>query len=240
MNTTISPDEIEKFSKIADQWWDPTGKFKPLHQFNPLRLGYIRRHIEAHFTDIKFNDLKILDIGCGGGLLSEPMSNLGFQVTGVDASEKNIKVASLHAKQSDLNINYLATTAEDLSSTHGAHFDIILNMEVIEHVADTQLFMDSCLKMLKPDGLMFVATLNRTLKSYLFAIIGAEYIMRWLPVGTHIWDKFLKPSEIDDLCAPTAHLIDLKGATFNVLNQSWKESSDLDVNYMSVYHKQNN
>jgi len=236
MNTTILPEEIEKFSKIADEWWDPNGKFKPLHQFNPLRLTYIRQHIEAHFQT-PFQELSVLDIGCGGGLLSEPMARLGFQVTAVDASEKNIKTATIHAAQSDLKINYLATTAEDLSQEKTESFDIILNMEVIEHVANPQLFIDSCLKMLKPNGIMFVATLNRTLKSYAFAIVGAEYVLRWLPVGTHDWDKFLKPFEIDDLCEPTAKRIDLAGANFNIFNQTWTQSHDTSVNYMAIYQK---
>ncbi|MFT6072740.1 MAG: 2-polyprenyl-6-hydroxyphenyl methylase/3-demethylubiquinone-9 3-methyltransferase [Dasania sp.] len=236
MNSTISPEEVEKFSAIADQWWDPNGKFKPLHEFNPLRLTYIRNHIEAHFnTPLK--DLKLLDIGCGGGLLSEPMARLGLQVTGVDASEKNIKTASVHAEKSNLNINYIASTAETLAIERPEYFDIILNMEVIEHVADTQLFIDSCLKMLKPNGIMVIATLNRTVKSYIFAIVGAEYILRWLPIGTHEWEKFLKPSEINNLCGNQAKRIDIKGANFNILNKTWSQSPDTDVNYMAVYEK---
>jgi 2-polyprenyl-6-hydroxyphenyl methylase/3-demethylubiquinone-9 3-methyltransferase len=236
MKTTISPNEVEKFSAIANEWWNPNGKFKPLHLFNPLRLSFIREHIEKHF-DKPLSDLKLLDIGCGGGLLSEPMARLGFQVTGVDASEKNIKTALVHAEQSDLKINYLVNNAETLVQEHQEYFDIILNMEVIEHVADTQLFIDSCLKMLKPNGLMFIATLNRTVKSYLLAIIGAEYLLRWLPIGTHEWHKFLKPSEIHNLIGNNAQRIDLTGASFNLFNSTWSTSHDCDVNYLMVYKK---
>lgn len=235
MTTTISPEEVKKFSAIADEWWDPNGKFKPLHQFNPLRLGYIRQQIEQKYQSIQ--GVKLLDIGCGGGLLSEPMAKLGIQVTGVDASEKNIKTALTHAQNNNINIEYLTSTAEDLAIERPEYYDVILNMEVIEHVADTQLFMDSCLKMLKPNGIMIVATLNRTLKSYLFAIIGAEYVLRWLPVGTHQWEKFLKPQEIDALCHNKAQRIDLVGANFNPITQQWSQSSSVDVNYMMVFEK---
>lgn len=235
MKTTISPNEIDKFSAIADEWWDPAGKFKPLHQFNPLRLGYIRNHIEQKFQSIE--NIKLLDIGCGGGLLSEPMANLGAAVTGVDASERNIKTAMTHAEKSDLQIEYLVSTAETLAEKRPEYYDVILNMEVIEHVADTKLFMVSCLKMLKPGGIMVVATLNRTLKSYLFAIIGAEYVLRWLPIGTHQWDKFLKPHEIDSLCTHASNRIDIVGANFNPITQAWSQSDNVDINYMMVYEK---
>ncbi len=235
MKTTISPDEVEKFSRIADEWWDMNGKFKPLHAFNPLRLTYIRNHIESKIGTVK--DIKLLDIGCGGGLLSEPMTRMGAVVTGADASEHNIKTALLHAEKNNLNIEYLTTTAEELANERPNYYDVILNMEVIEHVADTQLFIDSCFKMLRPQGIMIVATLNRTLKSYVFAIIGAEYILRWLPVGTHDWQKFITPTELNNLCQNHATLIDRAGASFNPISHQWSQTQDLTVNYMTVYEK---
>jgi 2-polyprenyl-6-hydroxyphenyl methylase / 3-demethylubiquinone-9 3-methyltransferase len=235
MQTTISPDEVDKFSRIADEWWDINGKFKPLHLFNPLRLTYIRNQIEKHFGGI--HQIKLLDIGCGGGLLSEPLARIGAKVTGADASEKNIKTAMLHSEKNNLSIEYLVTTAESLAQERPAYYDVIINMEVIEHVADTQLFIDSCFKMLKPNGIMVIATLNRTLKSYLFAIIGAEYILRWLPVGTHDWQKFLTPDEIHALCHHHAKRLDIAGASFNPINQQWSKTNDLTVNYMTVYEK---
>jgi 2-polyprenyl-6-hydroxyphenyl methylase / 3-demethylubiquinone-9 3-methyltransferase len=235
MQTTILPDEVEKFSRIADEWWDLNGKFKPLHSFNPLRLNYIRSHIEAKLGTVQ--NIKLLDIGCGGGLLSEPMARMGASVTGADASEKNIKTAMLHARQNDLQIEYLTTTAEALSIQRPEFYDVILNMEVIEHVADTQLFIDSCFKMIKPNGIMVIATLNRTLKSYMFAIIGAEYVLRWLPIGTHDWQKFLKPDEVNALCQNYANRTDIAGASFNPLTQKWAKTQDTSVNYMSIYEK---
>jgi 2-polyprenyl-6-hydroxyphenyl methylase / 3-demethylubiquinone-9 3-methyltransferase len=235
MQTTISPDEVDKFSRIADEWWDINGKFKPLHLFNPLRLTYIRNQIENHLGSV--NHIKLLDIGCGGGLLSEPLARMGAMVTGADASENNIKTAMLHSKQNNLSIEYLVTTAESLALERPAYYDVILNMEVIEHVADTTLFIDSCFKMLKPNGIMIIATLNRTLKSYLFAIIGAEYVLRWLPIGTHDWQKFLTPDEIHTLCHHHAHRLDIAGASFNPINQQWSKTNDLNVNYMTVYEK---
>lgn len=235
MKTTISPQEIDKFSRIADEWWDLNGKFKPLHAFNPIRLHYIRHHIEAKMNNL--NGLNVLDIGCGGGLLCEPMARLGVNVTGADASEKNIKTAMLHAEKSGLNIDYLVTSAEEVAVERPAFYDVILNMEVIEHVADTHLFIEACFKMLKPNGLMFIATLNRTLKSYLFGIIGAEYILRWLPVGTHDWKKFLTPTELHTLCTPYATLIHRAGASFNPIKQEWSQTNDLNINYMTVYEK---
>ena len=235
MKTTISHDEVEKFSRIADEWWDLNGKFKPLHEFNPLRLTYIRNQIEEKIGTV--TDIKLLDIGCGGGLLSEPLTRMGAIVTGADASENNIKTALLHAEKSHLNIEYLTTTAEALAVERPAYYDVIINMEVIEHVADTQLFINSCFKMLKPQGIMIIATLNRTLKSYLFAIIGAEYILRWLPIGTHDWKKFLTPADIHNLCQHHATLIDTAGASFNPMKRQWSQTQDLDVNYMVVYEK---
>ena len=197
-NNTINKKEIEKFSKIAEEWWNPQGKFKPLHKFNPIRISYIKENIVNTFKltnkEKPLNKVKILDIGCGGGLLSEPMSRLGAQVFGIDASEKNINVAKLHAKKNNLDINYKCTSPEKFNTK--IKFDVILNMEIVEHVEDIDFFLKSCSKLLKKNGIMFVATLNKTLKSYLFAIIGAEYILRWLPIGTHSWEKFIKPNDL--------------------------------------------
>ncbi len=237
---TINKKEIEKFSKIAEEWWDPTGKFKPLHKFNPVRISYIRENISKTF-DIKNNDkilkgIKILDIGCGGGLLSEPMARLGAEVVGIDASDKNINVAKLHAKKNNLKIDYFCTSPENFKTDK--KFDVILNMEIIEHVEDVSFFLKSCSRLLKKDGLMFVATLNKTLKSYLFAIIGAEYILRWLPIGTHEWEKFIKPEDLIDItkkCDLT--LDDLKGVKFNIISDEWKMSSDKSVNYIAKFIK---
>ena len=196
--STINKKEIEKFSRIAEEWWDPTGKFKPLHKFNPIRISYIKEKIISSFklenSDKPLKKIRLLDIGCGGGLLSEPMSRLGAEVTGIDASEKNIQVAKLHAKKNNLKINYLAASPENLKIDR--KFDVILNMEIIEHVEDVDIFLKSCSSLLKKEGIMFVATINKTLKSYLFAIIGAEYILRWLPIGTHEWDKFIDPNDL--------------------------------------------
>ena len=197
--TTVNKEEIQKFSKIADEWWDTKGKFKPLHMFNPTRIKYIKEKCIDHFK-LKENNLKplasleILDIGCGGGLLCEPMSRLGAEVFGMDASEKNIEIAKLHAKKSNLNIKYFCSSPEKFKSD--LKFDVILNMEIIEHVEDVDFFLKSCSKFLRKNGIMFVATLNKTLKSYLFAIIGAEYILKWLPIGTHEWEKFVKPEDL--------------------------------------------
>ena len=193
--STINKKEIEKFSRIAEEWWDPTGKFKPLHKFNPIRISYIKEKIINSFklenSDKPLQKIRLLDIGCGGGLLSEPMCRLGAEVTGIDASERNIQVAKLHAKKNNLNINYQTASPENLKTDR--KFDVILNMEIIEHVEDVDVFLKSCSSLLRKEGIMFVATINKTLKSYLFAIIGAEYILRWLPIGTHEWDKFLDP-----------------------------------------------
>ena len=197
--TTINKDEIQKFSELADEWWDVKGKFKPLHMFNPIRIEYILDEISKYFkidrkTKLFLKDLKILDIGCGGGLISEPMARLGASVTGIDAAEKNIKVATIHSKQNGLSIDYLNRSPEQLDDKK--KFDIILNLEVVEHVDDLELYLKSCYNLLKKDGLMFTATINRTFTSYVKAIIGAEYILRWLPIGTHDWNKFIKPEEL--------------------------------------------
>tara|TARA_Y100000992_G_scaffold300881_1_gene270489 strand:- start:1105 stop:1833 length:729 start_codon:yes stop_codon:yes gene_type:complete len=238
--STISKKEIEKFSKIAEEWWDPAGKFKPLHKFNPIRISYIKDHI---ISTLKLKNkkkpldkIKILDIGCGGGLLSEPMSRLGAQVVGIDASNKNINVAKLHAKKNNLNIKYICNSPENFKPQ--MKFDVILNMEIIEHVENVDLFLKSCSKLLKKNGIMFVATLNKTLKSYLFAIIGAEYIMRWLPIGTHEWEKFVNPNDLIDILKKNNFELDsLDGMKFNLIDDTWSISSDKSVNYIGKFIK---
>ena len=239
-NNTINKKEIEKFSKIAEEWWNPEGKFKPLHKFNPIRISYIKENIINSFKltnkDKPLDNIKILDIGCGGGLLSEPMSRLGAKVFGIDASEKNINVAKLHAKKNNLNISYECMSPENFKTE--TKFDVILNMEIVEHVEDVDFFLESCSKLLKKDGIMFVATLNKTLKSYLFAIIGAEYILRWLPIGTHSWDKFIKPDELIDILKKYNLKLELlDGMNFNLLKDEWFISSDKSVNYIGKFIK---
>jgi 2-polyprenyl-6-hydroxyphenyl methylase/3-demethylubiquinone-9 3-methyltransferase len=241
-NKSIDPQEVAKFSKIADEWWDPTGKFRPLHQINPLRINYIKQQIMQHFqqgndTLFPLNDLNIIDIGCGGGILAEPIARLGANLTAIDASEQNIKVAKLHAEKMQLNIDYQAISIEQLAST-GAKFDVVLNMEVIEHVADIDSFMQACCSVLKPGGLMFIATLNRTVKSYMLAIVGAEYILNWLPRGTHSWKKFLNPSEIAKLLRKhQLSILELKGMEYHLLKGHWYLSDNLDVNYLLTASK---
>ena len=239
-SNTINKKEIEKFSKIADEWWDPLGKFKPLHKFNPIRISYIKQNIINKFKlnskNKPLEKVKILDIGCGGGLLSEPMQRLGAEVVGIDASEKNINIAKLHAKKSQLNIKYICTSPEKFKTQ--TKFDVILNMEIIEHVEDVDFFLKSCSDLLKKDGLMFVATLNKTLKSYLFAIIGAEYVLRWLPIGTHEWEKFIRPDElINMLKKHNCYLDAIDGMKFNVIKNEWKLSKDKSVNYIGRFIK---
>tara|TARA_E500000178_G_scaffold332952_1_gene367337 strand:+ start:791 stop:1519 length:729 start_codon:yes stop_codon:yes gene_type:complete len=239
-NNTINKKEIEKFSKIAEEWWNPIGKFKPLHKFNPIRISYINDNIISSFKlKNKKNPLekvKILDIGCGGGLLSEPMSRLGANVTGIDASEKNIHVAKLHAKKSNLDIKYICTSPEKMKID--TEFDVILNMEIVEHVNDVNFFLKSCSHLLKKNGIMFVATLNKTLKSYLFAIIGAEYVLRWLPIGTHDWEKFVKPEDlISILKKNNFYLEKLDGVKFNLIKDEWNLSSDKSINYIAKFLK---
>ena len=233
--TTINKEEIQKFSDLADEWWDVKGKFKPLHMFNPIRLEYIIEKIKQHFqTNDKnnfLNNLNILDIGCGGGLISEPLARLGGVVTGIDASEKNIKVAQLHSEKNNLNIRYINKSPDEFKEFE--KFDIILNLEVVEHVEDVNLYLKSCYKLLKKDGIMFTATLNRTFTSYLKAIIGAEYILRWLPIGTHDWNKFIKPEELEKyLTEKKFKTLDIKGLEFNPINSKWKRSDNLSVNYI--------
>ena len=236
MTTTINREEIQKFSDLADEWWDVNGKFKPLHMFNPIRIEYITEKIKEEFNLINRNnnflkDLKILDIGCGGGLISEPLARLGGEVTGIDASEKNIKVAKLHSKKNNLNINYLNKSPEQLNNSE--KFDIVLNLEVVEHVENVDLYIKSCSNLLKKNGIMFTATLNRTIVSYIKAIVGAEYILRWLPIGTHDWNKFIKPEELEKkLSLANFCTIDVKGLEFNPLLNKWKQSDNLSVNYI--------
>ena len=238
--SSVNKKEIEKFSKMAAEWWNPSGKFKPLHKFNPIRIRYIKENIISSFK-LKNNNkplekVNILDIGCGGGLLSEPMTRLGAKVTGIDASDKNIQIAKLHAKKNKLNINYLCTSPEKIKVKK--KFDVILNMEIIEHVEDINLFIKSCSKLLKKDGLMFVATLNKTLKSYVFAIIGAEYVLRWLPIGTHDWEKFVKPNDLKKILSENnLKLEKLDGMNFNMIKDEWSISRDTSVNYISKFIK---
>ncbi len=239
-NNTINKKEIEKFSKIAEEWWDPHGKFKPLHKFNPIRISYIKESIINSFKlkeKVKpLEKVKILDIGCGGGLLSEPMSRLGAEVTGIDASDKNIEIAKFHARKDNLNIKYLCASPEKLNTN--TKFDVILNMEIVEHVKDVDFFLQSCSKLLRKNGIMFVATINKTLKSYFFAIIGAEYILRWLPIGTHEWDKFVKPNELIKILKKYGLKLDsLDGMKFNLLKDEWKVSKDKSVNYIGRFIK---
>ena len=239
--STINRGEIDKFSKIANEWWDPEGKFKPLHKFNPIRIQYIKENITKHFNINKKNlplrNLKILDIGCGGGLLSEPMSRLGANVMGIDASEKNIKIANAHLKKSKLKINYICASPESLKTTK-EQFDVILNMEIVEHVEDVELFIKKSSELLKRKGLMFVATLNKTLKSYIFAIVGAEYILGWLPIGTHEWEKFVEPSKLIEYGKRNSlKLKKINGMKFNPLNNKWNISEDRSVNYIAEFKK---
>jgi 2-polyprenyl-6-hydroxyphenyl methylase/3-demethylubiquinone-9 3-methyltransferase len=241
--SSIDPEEVERFSRIAAEWWDPKGKFAPLHRFNPTRLAFIREHALRRFDRDgalrrPFEGLRLLDIGCGGGLLSEPMSRLGFSVTGVDASERNIGTASTHAAEQGLTIDYRASTAEDLLAQGERPFDVVLNMEVIEHVADPGEYLRSCAQLLAPGGLMIVATLNRTLKALVLAKIGAEYVLRWVPAGTHDWRKFLKPEELRGFLAGEPVEMDGPfGVVFDPLTGRWSQSGDTDVNYMMTVTK---
>ena len=239
-SSTINKKEIDKFSKIAEDWWNPEGKFKPLHQFNPERIKYIKDNTIKHFNltnkDKPFKNLNILDIGCGGGLLSEPMTRLGGNVTGIDASEKNIISAKIHAKQNNLNISYFCNSPENFKSNK--KFDLVLNMEIVEHVEDVNFFIKKSSELLKKNGLMFVATLNRTLKSYILAIIGAEYILRWLPIGTHEWNKFLTPEELTNFGQKNSLLVEkIDGMVFNPLTNRWNVSQDCAVNYIIKFKK---
>ena len=237
---SINKKEIEKFSNMAAEWWDPEGKFKPLHKFNPIRIKYIKENIIKEFQLKNKKDplsgINVLDIGCGGGLLSEPMCRLGANVTAIDASNKNIAIANLHAKKNNLKINYICSSPEKLKTTK--KFDVILNMEIVEHVEDVDFFLKSCANLLKKNGLMFVATINKTLKSYIFAIVGAEYVLRWLPIGTHEWEKFVKPEELKSiLIKNNINLKKIDGMNFNILKDEWNVSKDLSVNYIAEFKK---
>ena len=239
-NNTINKKEIEKFSKIAEEWWDPEGKFKPLHKFNPIRISYIKNNIIQSFKlknkNKPLEKVKILDIGCGGGLLCEPMSRLGADVVGIDASDKNIKVAKLHAKKDNLDIKYHCATPETFKTD--IKFDVILNMEIVEHVDNVDFFLKSSSELLKKNGIMFVATLNKTLKSYLFAIIGAEYILNWLPIGTHEWEKFVKPQDLKNILKKyKLNLESLDGMKYNLFKDEWAVSKDKSINYISKFIK---
>ena len=238
---SVNSKEIEKFSKIAEEWWNPNGKFKPLHKFNPIRIKYIKDNIIENFRlnadkDDPLKKINILDIGCGGGLLSEPMCRLGANVVGIDASKKNIDIAKFHAKKNNLEINYVCASPETLRLR--IKFDVILNMEIVEHVDDVNLFIKKSADLLKKNGIMFVATLNKTFKSYVFGIVGAEYVMRWLPIGTHEWDKFVKPQKLIDIGKlNNLSLQKINGMKFNILKDLWHLSSDKSVNYIVIFKK---
>ena len=240
--TTIEAAENERFTAMADEWWDPKGKFKPLHKFNPVRLAYIRNAVISHFgldetAREPFAPLRLLDIGCGGGLLCEPMKRLGAQVVGADAGEKNIMIAQNHAERVGLDIDYRATTSEALAAD-GEQFDVVLNMEVIEHVNDIQLYLESCAALVKPGGIMFVATINRTFKAYALAIVGAERVLRWLPKGTHTYDKFVTPEEITTILKRNdMQIMERSGVSYHPIEDKWKRSKDLSVNYMLLAGK---
>ena len=237
---SINKKEIEKFSKIAEEWWNPNGKFKPLHNFNPIRIKYIKENIIKNFkiksSEKPLNKINLLDIGCGGGLLSEPMCRLGASVVGIDASKKNIEVAKFHANKNNLKIDYKIASTEQLKTKK--KFDVILNMEIVEHVQDINFFIKESSKLLKKNGIMFIATLNKTLKSYVFAIVGAEYILKWLPIGTHDWEKFIKPIDLIHFSKKNnLTLKKLDGLNFNILNNSWRISDDTSVNYITKFIK---
>ena len=237
---SINKKEIEKFSRIAEEWWNPDGKFKPLHNFNPIRIKYIKENIIKDFKikdlDKPLKNIKLLDIGCGGGLLSEPMRRLGADVTAIDASKQNIEVAKFHAKKNKLKINYRVSSPEKLKTTK--KFDVILNMEIVEHVNDIDFFIKESSKLLKKNGIMFIATLNKTLKSYVFAIVGAEYILKWLPIGTHDWEKFVKPNDLKEILNQNnLKLEKLDGMNFNLIKDEWSISKDTSINYIAKFIK---
>ena len=239
--TTIDKTEVEKFSKMAKDWWNPYGKFKPLHIFNPIRIEFIREKLISHFkldanSSKPLKKLTILDIGCGGGLLCEPLNRLGAKVTGIDPSSDNIEIAKSHSKEMNLDINYLKYSPENLNLKD--KFDVVLNMEVIEHVSNIDLFIKNCSKLIKKNGIMFVATINKNLKSYVFAILGAEYVLRWLPIGTHNWNKFLTPQDLEIITSKNDFTTDeVVGVKFNLLLNKWYKSSDTSVYYISTFFK---
>jgi len=239
--TTIDKKEIEKFSKMAKDWWNPQGKFRPLHLFNPARLKFIKEKLILHFkldenSSTPLKNLKILDIGCGGGLLCEPLSRLGAEITGIDASSNNIEIAKLHSEEMNLKIQYICCSPENLDIKN--KFDVILNMEVVEHVSNVNLFIQNCSRLIKKNGIMFVATINKNLKSYVFGIVGAEYILRWLPIGTHDWEKFLTPKDLENIMTDNNFAPeDTVGMKFNLFSSSWAISKDTSVNYISTFLK---
>ncbi len=242
-NGTAAAEEIARFTAIAESWWDETGKFRPLHQINPPRISFIRRHLVSHFklpttSETPFKGLEVLDIGCGGGLMSEPMRQLGGKITGIDAGEKNIRIAKIHAEKSGLDIDYQCRLPESMIAEE-KQFDVVLSMEVVEHVADLQLFIKACAGLVKPGGVMFISTINRTLKSMALAKIGAEYILRWLPAGTHDWNKFVKPSELaSGLRRHGMEITGLEGMSYDLLRDKWSLTDDLGVNYLALAVKE--
>ena len=239
--STIDKIEIEKFSKLAKDWWNPKGKFRSLHLFNPTRIKFIKEKLIYHFklnsnNEKPLEQLKILDIGSGGGLLCEPLNRLGAKVVGIDASSNNIQVAKLHAKEMNLNIKYIHSAPENINLKN--EFDVVLSMEVVEHVADINLFIEKCSKLIKKNGIMFVSTINKNLKSYAFTILGAEYILRWLPIGTHDWDKFLKPQDLENIAGKNSLTADeTVGMKYNIFSNKWYKSTDTSVNYISTFLK---
>jgi 2-polyprenyl-6-hydroxyphenyl methylase/3-demethylubiquinone-9 3-methyltransferase len=235
--SSIDPKEVEKFSRIADEWWNKSGKFKPLHEFNPIRILHLKRKIEEKFT--KISGVKILDVGCGGGLVAEPFAVAGADVTAIDASERNIQVAKIHAEKSGLKIDYQVSTAEELNEKLTKGFNVVLALEIIEHVANPEGFIQSLANLTNKDGLVFVATINRNLKSLALAKIAVEYLLRWLPIGTHYWKKFLKPSEVNSYAEKAGlKLKELRGFEYNIINSEWKESANVSVNYVAVFTKE--
>ena len=239
--STVDKTEVEKFSKLAGDWWNPNGKFKPLHLFNPARIKFIKQKLVYYFgLDPKVQEplkkINILDIGCGGGLLCEPLKRLGATITGIDASKNNIEIAKFHAKEMNLNINYIKCSPENLKFKN--KFNVILNMEVVEHVSNVDLFIQNCSAIIEKNGIMFVATINKNLKSYLYAILGAEYILKWLPIGTHDWEKFLTPQELEMIAIRNNFTIDeMVGMKFNLFSKEWYKSADVSVNYISTFSK---
>ena len=240
--TTVDKIEIEKFSRMAQDWWNPNGKFKPLHLFNPARISFIKDKLISHFTlnpnsEKPLEKLKILDIGCGGGLLCEPLNRLGATITGIDASNNNIEVAKLHSKEMNLNIEYIHAAPENLDLKSNT-YDAVLCMEVVEHLKDVNLFIENCSKLIKKNGIMFIATINKNLKSYIFAILGAEYVLRWLPIGTHNWDKFLTPQDLEIITSKNNFMVDeIVGMKFNLFSKKWSRTNDSSVNYISTFLK---
>ena len=240
--TTVDKTEIEKFSKMAKDWWNPNGKFKPLNLFNSARISFIKDKLISHFTlnpnsEKPLEKLKILDVGCGGGLLCEPLNRLGATITGIDASNNNIEVAKLHSKEMNLNIEYIHAAPENLDLKNNI-YDAVLCLEIVEHLKDVNLFIENCSKLIKKNGIMFVATINKNLKSYVFAILGAEYILRWLPIGTHDWEKFLSPENLKNIAIKNSLIADeTVGMKYNLLSNKWSKSTDTSVNYISTFLK---